>query len=257
MSMVGFSSGRSEHKYLISEMTATALRGFVSAYLAADQFMPSGQPEGYEVHSLYLDSPAYDLYRETNDGVKNRFKLRIRFYDENPNSPVFLEIKSRTTESIHKLRAIVDKPAAEGLLKGNRLSPADLLNPSEKSTLALEEFNRRVARLSAHGSAFVSYRREAYVALDSDGLRITFDRHIKGVPYDSLYGLQMPKAAAPVFPEQVVLEIKYAGQIPTWARELVRDFGLQRISFPKYVHAVDALRRQPGIGSQNLRGVAC
>jgi SPX domain protein involved in polyphosphate accumulation len=257
MSMVGFSSGRSEHKYLIPEATAEALRGFVSAYLAPDQFMPPGELEGYQVHSLYLDSPAFDLYRETADGVKNRFKLRMRFYDESPTAPVFLEIKSRTTESIHKLRAIVNRPAAAGMLKGDRLSSADLLNAGDKSALALEEFNRRVARLSAHGSAFVSYRREAYVALESDGLRITFDRHIKGVPYDSLFGLQMPKTAASVFAEQVVLEIKYSGQIPMWARELVRDFGLQRISFPKYVHAVDALRRQPGIGAQSLRGIAC
>lgn len=257
MSMVGFSSGRCEHKYLIPEATACALRGFVAAYLTPDQHMPAGEPEGYHVHSLYLDSPALDLYRETTEGVKNRFKLRMRYYDESPLAPVFLEIKSRTTESIRKMRAVVSKSAAESLLNGNRLSPLDLLSVSDKASLAIEEFNQRVARLSAHGSAFVSYRREAYVSLEADGVRITFDRHIAGVPYDELYGLRMPASAAPVFPEQVVLEIKYSGQIPFWARDLIRDFGLQRISFPKYVHAVDALRRRPEAGSQSLRGVAC
>jgi SPX domain protein involved in polyphosphate accumulation len=255
MSQVGFNSGRSEHKYLIPEVTAGALRSFVAAYLAPDQYMPAGEREGYHVHSLYLDSPAHDLYRETTEGVKNRFKLRMRFYDANPGAPVFLEIKSRTTESIRKLRATVTKSAAEAMLKGNRLSSLDLLDSNEKATLALEEFNRRVARLSAHGSAFVSYRREAYVALDSEGLRITFDRHIVGVPYDELNGLQMPASAAPVFPDQVVLEIKYSGQIPTWTRDLIRDFGLQRTSFPKYVHAVDALRGR--LRSQSRQGVAC
>jgi hypothetical protein len=257
MSMVGFNSGRCEHKYLIPEATAGALRSFVSAYLALDQYMPAGEREGYHVHSLYLDSPSFDLYRETADGVKNRFKLRMRFYDVNPSAPVFLEIKSRTTESIRKLRATVSKPAAEALLRGERLSPLDLLNASDKSILALEEFNRRTSRLSAHGRAFVSYQREAYVALEADGVRITFDRHIRGVPYDSLYGLNMPAVAAPVFPDQVVLELKYSMQLPIWARDLVRDFGLQRTSFPKYVHAVDALRRQPGIGVQSLQGIAC
>lgn len=255
--MVGFNTGRSEHKYLISEVTALALRGFVSAYLTPDDHMPADDCDGYHVHSLYLDSPAFDLYRETTEGVKNRYKLRMRFYDESPTAPVFLEIKSRTTESIRKMRAIVSKPAAEAMLKGNRLSPADLLNPSDKSTLALEEFNRRVARLAASGSAFVSYQREAYVALDSDGVRITFDRHIVGLPYDCLYGMQMPDSAASVFPGQVVLEIKYTGQLPCWSRDLIRDFGLQRTSFPKYVHVVDVLRRQPGAGTPSMRGAAC
>jgi hypothetical protein len=255
--MVGFNTGRSEHKYLISEVTAQALRGFVAAYLALDDYMPADDRDGYLVHSLYLDSPGYDLYRETFEGVKNRYKLRMRFYNESPSAPVFLEIKSRTTESIRKMRAIVSKPAAEAMLKGERLNPADLISPSEKSALALEEFNRRVVRLSAHGCAFVSYKREAYMAIESDGVRITFDRNIIGVPYDSLYGMQMPAITAPIFPNEVVLEIKYTGQLPSWSRDLIRDFGLQRTSFPKYVHVIDALRQIPEVGAQGLRGVAC
>jgi SPX domain protein involved in polyphosphate accumulation len=257
MSMVGFNTGRSEHKYLISEVTAQAMRGFVATYLALDEYMPANDPDGYQVHSLYLDSPGYDLYRETTSGIKNRYKLRMRFYDENPSSPVFLEIKSRTTESIRKMRAIVSKSSAEALLSGERLNQADLMNPNEKSILALEEFNRRVGRLSASGRVFVSYQREAYVALEADGIRVTFDRHIRGVPFDTLFGMQMPVGEVTVFPGQVVLEIKYTGQLPSWSRDLIRAFGLQRTSFPKYVHVVDALCRQPETGSPAMRGVAC
>lgn len=257
MSQVGFNCGRSEHKYLISEATAQALRGFVATYLPPDSNMPPNDPNGYYVHSLYLDSPAYDLYHETTHGIKNRYKLRMRFYDVSPTAPVFLEIKSRTTESIHKLRAVVSKSAASAMLAGRHLSPLDLLNPGDKSILALEEFNRRAARLSARGRAFVSYQREAYVALEADGARITFDRHIAGIPYDEIYGLQMPATAAPVFPDHVVLEIKYTSQLPPWARDLVRDFGLQRTSFPKYVHAVDALQTGLATGGECPREMAC
>ena len=56
------------------------------------------------------------LYRQSTTGIKNRYKLRIRFYDEAADSPAFLEIKKRTTETVHKLRAVVAKPAAERLL---------------------------------------------------------------------------------------------------------------------------------------------
>jgi hypothetical protein len=219
--------------------------------------MPVDNAEGYHVHSLYLDSPHYALYRETSDGVKNRYKLRMRFYDEAALAPVFLEVKTRTTESIHKLRAIVPKPAAEALLSGRRLNERDLVSPTEKSVRALEEFSQRAASLSAQGRAFVSYRREAYMALDAEEVRVTFDRHIAGLPYDAARGLQLPGDRAEVYPDKVVVELKYSGQVPKWMSALVRDFGLQRTSFPKYVHAVDALR----VGAVNTvsepRGVAC
>jgi SPX domain protein involved in polyphosphate accumulation len=263
MSMVGFNGGRCEHKYLVPEETAVALRSFVKAYLAPDQYMPTNEAEGYHVHSLYLDSPMYGLYQETKDGVKNRYKLRIRFYDDAPSASAFLEIKTRTTDSIRKLRATVSKQSAEELLRGTHLSPRDLITTSEKSAIALEEFCNRTGHLMARGSVFVSYRREAYVAPESEGIRITFDRHISGLPFDPVQGLKLPADGTAVFPDKVVVELKYAGELPVWIRSLVRDFGLHRISFPKYVHAVDALRFKHQTsseklpGSQNLRGVAC
>lgn len=261
--MVGFNSGRAEHKYVVSETTAQALRGFMKAYLLPDQYMPAGSPEGYYVHSLYLDSPAYELYHETKDGVKNRYKLRMRFYDDSREAPTFLEIKTRTTDSIRKHRAIVSKQAAESFLNGESLTTADLIGGSDKAAFALTEFGMRTNRLTARGSAFVSYQREAFVALEADGIRITFDRHITGKTYDPLQGLRLPADGAAVFPGQVVFEVKYSGPIPSWIRGLIHDFGLQRVSFPKYVHAVDALRHtaqastkdQPG--ARELRGLAC
>jgi hypothetical protein len=143
------------------------------------------------------------------------------------------------------------------LLRGKRLTVLDLLEPSDKAALAIEEFNRRFCRLSARGIAFVSYRREAYVALEADGMRITFDRHIVGVPYDSLYGLQMHTSVAPVFADHVVFELKYSKQLPRWVRDLVRDYGLQRISFPKYVNAINALHLQSRSNKQSSGGIAC
>jgi SPX domain protein involved in polyphosphate accumulation len=250
-------SGRCEHKYLVSEVTAVALRGCVAAYLAPDRYMPTGEAKGYHVHSLYLDSPWFDLYRHTNEGIKNRYKLRMRFYDEAPEAHVFLEIKTRTTESIHKLRASVSKASAESLLKGNHLGSPDLINATERSEIALEEFNNRVANISARGSAFVSYRREAYMSLDGEEARVTFDRHITGIPYDPAQGLGLSTEGVAVFPEEVVVELKFAGQLPNWMRELVRDFGLQRTAFPKYVHAVDELQRKSSQAAEKFGSVAC
>ncbi len=84
---------RYEHKYIIRENVALALRDFVSSYLELDSFGATQPNKSYPVHSLYLDSPDLRLYQTTINGDKNRYKLRIRFYEDRPKAPVFFEIK--------------------------------------------------------------------------------------------------------------------------------------------------------------------
>jgi hypothetical protein len=91
---------RYERKFVIPEPTALAVRRFVASYLVLDEHMAGEGPDGYRVCSLYLDTPDLALYRRTTEGIKNRYKLRIRFYDDARESPAFLEIKKRTTESL-------------------------------------------------------------------------------------------------------------------------------------------------------------
>jgi VTC domain len=233
---------RYERKFVVSERAADAIRSFVSAYLPLDEHMAPGELFGYRVCSLYLDTPSYALYRQSCDGIKNRYKLRIRFYDNAPDSPAFLEIKQRKTETVHKLRAVVSKRAAEAVLRGEWISPGELILPSEASARALAEFCQCRDRLHAAGSAFISYRREAYVSPTAESVRVTFDRQIAGHPYYPEMGLIVPTDEAFVVVDGAVLELKYNGRAPRWMHDLVTHFGLQRRSFPKYVFGVDALR---------------
>jgi hypothetical protein len=183
------------------------------------------------------------LYRLSTEGIKNRYKLRIRFY--NNDGPAFLEIKRRIAETIFKQRAAVTRRAAEDLLLGGGIGTADLVSRNEKSVIALAEFCERMAQLNAQGMAFVSFWREAYVLPHAEGARVTFDRQIAGQNYLPGGGLTIPTAEAAVTPDQVVLELKYMGRAPGWMKDLVGTFGLTRISFPKYVHSIDALHRAP------------
>src|SRR5688572_32254621 len=89
---------RYELKYIIDESQARYLRALIKGYTEPDEHMGdpgSASAWGYPVRSLYLDNPSLELCRQTMQGIKNRYKLRIRFYDEQPTSPVFLEIKQR------------------------------------------------------------------------------------------------------------------------------------------------------------------
>jgi len=95
---------RLELKYILSEERALALRDFVRSYLELDEYSVNQPNYSYRIHSLYLDSDEMTTFWETINGVKNRFKLRLRYYDDQPDSPVFFEIKRRVNEAILKQR---------------------------------------------------------------------------------------------------------------------------------------------------------
>ena len=94
-----------------------------------DEHMAGDGPDGYRVCSLYLDTPQLALYRQSKDGIKNRYKLRIRFYDEDADGPAFLEIKQRTTRD-------GSQAAGDGLEVGGRAILAR--RAAESGRLALE-----------------------------------------------------------------------------------------------------------------------
>lgn len=233
---------RYERKYLVAERDTAAIRRFVAGYLVPDRYMAGAGPEGYRVCSLYLDSPQLLLYRQTIDGVKNRYKLRIRFYDDDPATPAFLELKKRTTETIHKLRAMIAKTSVEALLCGKRPSAADIRSNSDATYRAISEFCDHRERLQAGGIAFVDYHREAYVSSVAENVRATFDRRITGYGYRAGQGLALDGDAFPIPCKAVVFELKYNGRAPRWMHDLANSFDLQRLSFPKYVHIVDAMK---------------
>src|SRR5438045_9275038 len=104
---------RFELKYLISENTAQRVRDFVRCYLDMDEYSVGRPNYSYPVHSLYLDSDDLTLYWQTINGNKNRYKLRLRYYSTNPETPVFFEIKRRMNNCIMKQRGGVKQNRSE------------------------------------------------------------------------------------------------------------------------------------------------
>lgn len=232
---------RFEGKYLVSEAVASSIRDFIRPLLGPDEHMPSGSPLGYRVLSLYLDSPQLSLCTQTREGVRQRFKLRLRFYDEDPQSIVSVEVKSRIGDAIHKQRAAVSKDSAASFLQGRPMMAADLLTPSSRSTKALVQFVNHCQNLRVEPIAFVCYWREAYTSRWPNDVRLTIDRGLTARDARGALDLRLPDQEAPAAESLVVLELKYSGRQPLWMQDLVRVFQLQRCSFPKYVRCVDAL----------------
>ena len=233
-------ASRYELKYLISEPQARAIREHVLAYLQPDD---NTEPNsiGYQVQSLYLDSPRLTCYTQTTKGFKNRFKLRIRFYDEKPDSPVFLEVKRRITKVIQKKRAMVDRKSGEAILRGSPPSPEMLVNNNAEQRDALLSFCKLKDEVGAVGKIFVDYYREAFQCGGANHYRVTFDRLVRGSNYDPRVGLHLPERTKMARIPGVVLEMKYINKPADWMVQIARRFHLERTSVPKYVECIDVV----------------
>src|SRR5687768_12767721 len=207
---------RFELKYLVSEQTARAMRQFIRAQLVPDEFAAQSGDFSYAVHTLYLDSPDLCLYGSTENGDKNRFKLRVRFYDNGADAPAFFEVKRRRNECISKLRAKVRREAVEPLLAGEWPQLRHLAKPEGKRLFALQEFCRLMRHLGATPRSHVGYRREAWMSPGNNSLRLTFDRQVQCEPQfgGRLHAGVNDNFAVEPFESQVIFELKFTSRMP-------------------------------------------
>ena len=233
---------RFELKYIVSERCAQAIRDFSRQYVEPDPYARLASDCTYQVSSLYLDSPDLALCRATLDGHKDRFKLRVRVYNQAVEGPAFFEIKRRVDNVILKERVAVRRAAVGRLLAGHRPRSVDLVDWHPENFTILQRFCELRATVEARGQIVVSYSREAYVAPDGRSVRLTFDRQLSAhasngaLPLGSNGNGFHPRLGGPI------LELKFTDRFPSWMSELVEIFDLERRRMPKYVTCIKALR---------------
>ena len=231
-------TSRFELKYLVNEDTALLIREFVREYLELDENGVGKPNYSYPVHSVYLDSDDLKTYWMTINGDKNRFKLRLRFYNNNPDTPVFFEIKRRMNNCIMKQRGAVRREAVPVLLSGHLPEPSHLCSKDPKHLTALQNFCRLMEQLRAHPKVHIGYLREAYVPHDDNSARVTMDRQVRAEP--ELFLRLQTEFLEPmiVWDKDVVVELKFTNRFPAWFGELVRIFGLRQCGAAKYCDGV-------------------
>ena len=228
-------ASRFELKYFIPEKVALEVRAFVQQHLEVDEFGVGKPNLSYPVHSLYLDSDDWEIHRRTVNGDKNRFKLRIRYYNESAKTPVFFEIKRRMKDVIMKQRGAVKRSAAHRILSGHLPEPGDFISSSVEDRVAIERFLQLMLDVNAKPKMHVAYDREAYVNNFNNEVRITMDRNVRGVARTSgelVVGMDKPYVATD---DMVILELKFTGRFPNWYRDLVRRFECFQTGAAKYV----------------------
>jgi hypothetical protein len=232
---------RLELKYIIREEVALQVREFVQPYLEIDEYGATRPNLSYPVHSLYLDSDNLELYWNTINGNKNRYKLRLRFYENRTSAPVYFEIKRRMNDAILKQRGGVRREAVDWILAGHLPEPSHLISDDPRPLAALQRFSELMNQHHAKPKAHVAYQREAWISPHNNSVRVTLDRQVLCDPEPTARLTTEMVNPVIVFGASVVLELKFTGRYPDWFRELVRVFNLTQCSAAKYADGVALL----------------
>lgn len=224
---------RYEFKYLLDHETAAEVERLASVFMTPDKL--GGPTGGYAVTSLYLDRPDWLLARQTWEGLRERVKLRIRFYGPQPDV-VFAEVKKRVGSTIEKLRAAINPAHAAAFANNGSLPPdagADL-------------FRQLAERIDARPGLWVRYQRKAFTSPWGEGSRLTFDTELEvQEPTSQEFLPDVDPWRTVALERPVVLEMKFNGAYPGWMRTIAEGLSLERMSCSKYAQGVEAVIDEP------------
>jgi len=245
---------RFECKYMINPAAVPAMREFIQPFMMPDHYAARWENNRYEISSLYLDSPDLKLYQQTVGGEKNRFKLRVRTYDDEPDTPAFFEVKRKVNNIVSKRRVGIDRGDAAKFLESGAGDWMGKLSPDAVDDL--DYFSLHSGLAGARPVVRVRYTREAYEARAGDPLRITIDTdlmHAVTLDHDLRHAdgrwVTTPVAGS-------ILEIKFTERYPEWVSDLVKAFGLKQQPVPKYVLSIDHMTLEGRESALTLAGLS-
>jgi len=204
--------------------------------------IPCAEREEYRVLTLYFDRPDGSLARRALEHPLRCTKVRTRQYPEDPS--IWFEVKTRRGCWTRKSRLQLSRSEAAALLRGLTPAEMDAFGPLHGSDDDEAEARCHLRELAEGGllpvGAVHAFRRTFLVRADQ--VRITLDQ---GISYyrpcedpTSLDGATAPGLLLQT-ESSLVLEVKYAGALPDWGRELVS--GLRRSSYSKFRNLVLSL----------------
>lgn len=213
-------SGQPAHemKFLLDEQTARAVERHLQGQLTPD---PHSQSSGYQLTTLYLDTPELDVLNRR--GRHRFFKLRLRRYGN--DETLFLERKAKQGLQVRKRRSTISLHELPHLAA-----------KAEVRSWAADWYQSQVVRSRLRPVCLLHYDRNAYFAADDSGpLRLTFDRNVSGVLVQK-WSLTLPPQMSPLLPDQVVCEFKYRGALPHLFKSMIEALRLLPVSVSKYRH---------------------
>lgn len=218
-------SYRHELKYAITPGGYLALRQRLRAVMKPDPH--AGADGTYTIRSVYFDNYDDKALREKADGVPQREKFRIRYYNDD-FSFITLEKKIKHNDLCMKLDAPLTQEEYRRLLRAP--GPWMLAHPEA----LVRELYCKMTTQQLRPRVLVSYVREPYI-FEAGNVRVTFDSDIRTSLFQRSFAEgTLPDIRAVDTPGEAVLEVKYDAFLPEVIRQLLQSGTLRRQAFSKY-----------------------
>lgn len=172
----------------------------------------------YKITSVYFDNLYDKCLLEKVNGVNNREKYRIRYYNDDL-SYIKLEKKIKINGLCKKISCNISKEEYEKILKND---VQWLLDCYDRELLQDLYIKMKVQLLRL--STIVEYNRTAFIYSDKN-IRVTLDRDLKTNIGNGSIGIDSGK---------MILEIKYNNYLPDIISNLLKSDRKIRCSYSKY-----------------------
>ncbi len=214
---------RHEDKYKITFLEGIVLSNRLKALFRNDHH--ADENGIYTVNSLYFDTIDDQALQEKINGINEREKFRIRYYNHDL-SAVFLEKKMKKNNLCCKQKKMISAEQAKMLMAGDYRFLSNSKDP------LLAEFYRKLQGGRLQAKTVVSYDREAFVC-PYGNVRITVDRRLRTKqPYAFL---DTNTCFTSIPDDHVILEVKYDEYLPWLAAKAVCVQNRRAQACSKYV----------------------
>ena len=213
---------RHEVKHIISPGDAAAIRANLTAVAELDP--PAREKGCYCIRSLYFDDPLDTALHEKLDGVNERKKFRIRYYNDDLGY-IMLECKMKRDGVGAKPQERLTREETEKILRGD----IHWMASSGRPLLVLLYAEMKTRQLRP--KTVVQYKRVPFIYAPGN-VRVTIDWDIRtGPPGDFLNpeGLTLP-----VEDNVMLLEVKWDEYLPSVIRRAAALRSKTPTAFSKY-----------------------
>ena len=216
---------RHELKFAVSYPEYLALRARLKAVMSPD---PHASEDGfYSIKSIYFDNSDDKALREKIDGIGQREKFRIRYYNDDL-SFITLEKKQKNGSLCLKYDAAITEDECRKILAGNISFMKD--HPEE----LIKELYAKMIFLRLRPRVVVSYLREPFVYKPGN-VRVTFDSRIRTSLYSQDFlDKDINEISATDTPQDTFLEVKYDAFLPDVIRDVIQVPWMRQQAFSKY-----------------------
>lgn len=220
------SNYRKELKYFITFNDFNIINNNLNSLLKKDKYC---NDDYYQISSIYFDNYNMTSYNQVLNGISERWKYRIRFYNYDKNY-IKLEKKYKVNGLTLKESTVITYDTLNNILKRK-------VRIDSNNSPLLNELILKIKTEYLRPVILIEYDRIPYI-YKAGNVRITLDYNIR---YTNIYSDIFNKEKKVHYLNERILEVKYNEFIPDFIRFRLELNHLNQTSFSKFNNCIDAL----------------